>query len=125
MPNDPLEAYQSVERSTLDGRELEASLLMRAALYIAEVQQHWNTPDRDAMLDEALHYNQRLWTLFQAELLAEDNPMPIEIKQNLLSLSAFIDKRTIETLSYPEVDKLNILIDINRNLAAGLRKDTD
>jgi flagellar biosynthesis activator protein FlaF len=125
MPNDPLEAYQSVERNTLEGRELEASLLMRAALYIAEVQQHWNTPDRDTMLDEALHYNQRLWTLFQAELLAADNPMPLDIKNNLLSLSAFIDKRTIETLSYPEVDKLNILIDINRNLAAGLRKDTD
>jgi flagellar protein FlaF len=47
--------------------------------------------------------------------------MPMEIKRNLLSLSAFVDKRTFDVLSYPAQEKLNILIEINRNIAAGLR----
>ena len=121
MQNNSLKAYQSVENATLSGRELEASILSRSAARLSAVQKNWDASDREAMLDEALRYNQRLWTLFQAELLEEDNPMPTEIKRNLLSLSAFIDKRTFDVLAYPEQNKLNILIDINRNIAAGLR----
>lgn len=121
MQNNSLKAYQSVENATLSGRELEASILSRSAARLSAVQKNWDAADREMMLDEALRYNQRLWTLFQAELLEEDNPMPTEIKRNLLSLSAFIDKRTFDVLAYPEQNKLNILIDINRNIAAGLR----
>jgi flagellar protein FlaF len=124
MSNKPLDAYQSIEKATLEGRDLEASVLMRAASRMAEVQQLWDSPDRNALLDEALRYNQRLWTLFQAELMSKDNPMPAEIKQNILSLSVFIDRRTIDTLSYPAADKLDILININLNIAAGLRGDS-
>ena len=50
-----------------------------------------------------------------------ENPIPAEIKRNLLSLSAFIDKRTFEAISYPDPAKLDILIAINRNIAAGLQ----
>jgi flagellar protein FlaF len=36
-------------------------------------------------------------------------------------LAAFIDRRIFETMAYPSSEKLNIVIDINNNLAAGLR----
>jgi len=121
MQNNLLKAYQSVENATLDGRELEASILSRSAARLSAVQENWNAPDRDELLDEALRYNQRLWTLFQADLLEDGNAMPAEIKRNLLSLSAFVDKRTFDVMSYPAQEKLNILININRNIAAGLR----
>jgi flagellar protein FlaF len=39
----------------------------------------------------------------------------------LLRLVAFIDKRTLETIAYPSPEKLTILININQNIAAGLR----
>jgi flagellar biosynthesis activator protein FlaF len=120
MPNNPLDAYQSVEKATLTGRDLEASVLNRAAARLAGVQQHWNAPDRDTELDEALRYNQRLWTLFQSELASEGNPLPSEVKRNLLSLSAYVDKRTFDIMSYPEPGKLDILININKNIASGL-----
>jgi flagellar protein FlaF len=121
MQNNSLKAYQSVENATLSGRELEASILSRSAARLSAVQTNWNAPDREELLDEALRYNQRLWTLFQAELLDEENTMPTEIKRDLLSLSAFVDKRTFDVIAHPVQEKLNILIDINRNIAAGLR----
>jgi flagellar biosynthesis activator protein FlaF len=120
MPTNPLDAYQSVEKATLTGRDLEASVLNRAAARLAVVQQHWDAPDRETELDEALRYNQRLWTLFQSELVSEGNPLPTDVKRNLLSLSAYIDKRTFEIMSYPEPGKLDILININKNIASGL-----
>lgn len=125
MQNNLLKAYQTVENATLDGRELEASILTRSAARLSAVQNNWDASDRDAMLDEALRYNQRLWTLFQADLLEDSNTLPVEIKRNLLSLSAFVDKRTFDIMSYPAQDKLNILIDINRNIASGLRGSTN
>lgn len=121
MQNNALKSYQTVENATLNGRELEASILSRSAARLSAVQENWDAPHRDEFLDEALRYNQRLWTLFQAELLEEGNTMPVEIKRNLLSLSAFVDKRTFDVMSYPSQEKLNILIAINRNIAAGLR----
>lgn len=124
MSADALDAYQDVEKSTLSGRELEAAVLMRAAQMLAEVQNQWDAPDRDERLDQALRHNQRLWTLFQAELLAPDHPMSDELKQNLLTLAAFIDKRTFDALAFPEPGKLDILIAINKNIAAGLRGDS-
>ena len=68
-----------------------------------------------------MKYNQRIWTIFQSELSKEDNPLPNQIKLDLLRLSAFIDKRIFEMMAYPEAEKLNIIIRINENIAAGLR----
>ncbi len=125
MPANPLDAYQSVEKSTLSGRELEASVLDKAALRLQMVQQTWSEADHEAMLDEALKYNQRVWSFFQSEVSAADNPLPPEIKQNLLALSIFVDRRIFEVMAYPAPDKLDILININRNIAAGLRGDPE
>lgn len=124
MPANPLEAYQSVEKSTLSGRDLEASVLTKAAIKLQEVQQHWADPDHEAQLDEALKYNQRVWSFFQSEVSQSDNPLPDEIKHNILTLSVFVDRRIFEVMAYPAPEKLDILISINRNIAAGLRGET-
>lgn len=113
--------YQSVERESLSGRETEARVLTQAAIKLITCQNNWDSPDRKALLDEALQYNQRVWSIFQTELVDPNNPLPREIKLNLLNLSRFIDKRIIETLISPTIDKLNIIIRINQNIAAGLR----
>ncbi len=121
MPVNPLDAYQQVERETLSGRELEASVLTRAAMRLQAVRNNWDDPNRNALLDEALRYNQKLWTYLQTELANPDNPLPAEIKTNLLALSGFIDRRTFQLMAKPEAEKLDILISINQNIAAGLR----
>jgi flagellar protein FlaF len=117
-----LEAYKTTRKSTLSGREIEASALTRAALKIKECQNNWDAPDRDAKLNDALRNNQRIWSILQGELIREDNPLPKQIKEDILSLSIFIDKRIIEVMAYPAPEKLTILIDINLNIAVGLNK---
>lgn len=114
------DAYSSVEKITASGRQLEASALFRAARALQLAQDGWGKPGAEQKLDEALKQNQRLWTFFQSELAADDNPLPTELKLHLLKLIEFIDKRTFEVMAFPAPDKVTILININRNVAAGL-----
>ena len=121
MLSNPLQAYQTVEKTTLSGRETEARVLTQAALMLKECQQNWDAQDRQARLDEALRFNQRIWSIFQAELAKPDNPLPNKLRIDLLRLSGFVDKRIFEIQARPEAAKLTIIIDINQNIAAGLR----
>jgi flagellar biosynthesis activator protein FlaF len=116
-----LAAYRNVQKITSSGREIEALVLSRAAQKLAEVQNNWNAPDRDEQLDEALRYNQQIWSIFQGELMKEENPLPKPLRRDILSLSAFIDRRIIEVMASPDPEKLNVIININLNIAAGLR----
>jgi len=86
-----------------------------------ECRKNWNGPGFDEKLDNALRINQSVWSILQSELVRDDNPLPVEIRQNVLTLSVFIDKRIIEIMAEPQPEKLQIIIDINLNLAAGLR----
>ena len=116
-----LDAYRTTQKTTITGRELEASVLTQAALRLTACQTNWDAIDRDARLEEALTHNQRIWTIFQSELAKDDNPLPRQTKEDLLSLSLFIDKRTFDIMAYPDPAKLTMLININLNIAAGLR----
>jgi flagellar biosynthesis activator protein FlaF len=116
-----LAAYRTVQKITSSDREIEALVLTRAAQKLAEVQNNWDAPDRDEMLDEALRYNQRIWSIFQGELLKQDNPLPRQLRSDILSLSAFIDRRIFEVMAFPDPEKLKVIVRINLNIAAGLR----
>ena len=59
--------------------------------------------------------------IFQAELSDPENPLPQNLKEDILNLSIFVDKRLFEVLAFPEKEKLSIVIDIDFNIAAGLR----
>ena len=120
MYSSPLQAYETVNKTTMSGHAIEASVLNQAALKLKECQESWDADDRDERLDAALNFNQQIWSILQGELLKPENPLPRQIRQNLLTLSAFIDKRIFEIMAFPSPEKLNIVIDINRNIAAGL-----
>ncbi|SPD74741.1 Flagellar FlaF family protein [uncultured Desulfobacterium sp.] len=122
MYKNALATYQEVERETLSGRETEARILTKGAQKLQECQKNWDSDDRSKLLDEALRYNQRIWSIFQVELARDDNPLPKQLRSDLLRLSAFIDKRILETIAYPMAEKLTAVININRNIAAGLRQ---
>ena len=115
-----LKTYETVSKTTMSGREVEAAVLIKAALKLKDCQENWEAEDRSTKLDHALKFNQRIWSIFQAELVRPDNPLPKKLRQDILSLSAFIDKRIFETMDYPAPEKLTVIININLNLAAGL-----
>ena len=121
MSNNPLSAYQTVEQSTMSGRATEARVLTKAAALLKSCQDSWEAADRRKKLHEALEYNQRIWSVIQGSLLENDNPLPKEVRRDILMLSAYVDKRIFDIMAYPASEKLSIIIDINFNLAAGLR----
>jgi flagellar protein FlaF len=118
-----MQAYQTVQKTTLSGKEIEVSVLTKGALLLQQCQNNWDDDSRDARLAEAVKYNQTIWSVFQSELAKPDNPLPKKLRQDILSLSLFIDKRLFEIMTSPALEKLNVVININLNLAAGLRSN--
>lgn len=118
-------AYESGAKSAPSGRELEAAALFKAARQLEACRSAWEAADRPARLDDALRYNQRLWTFFQGELLADGCPLPRDLRTNLLRLSAFIDRRTFEMLAAPTPDGIRALVEIDRHIAAGLSEPVE
>ena len=119
-----LRAYESVSKATQSGREIEAAVLTKAAVKLKDCRDNWDAPDRDNRLEEALNYNQRIWSIFQSELSREDHELPKKLRLNILRLAAFIDRRILETMAFPSPEKLKIVIDVNNNLGAGLRSSS-
>jgi len=117
MPAPRNNPYQQAQKLASNPRETESRALLEAARRLNAVQR------ADADLEEyrsALRLNWRLWTLFQSDIAEDSNPLPPEIKRNLLSLAAFIDRHTVSALGRVQPQRLQVLIDINRHIAAGL-----
>jgi flagellar protein FlaF len=114
-------AYAKVAQVTQSPRELEATILMKAATKLQYLRDDWEARKDD--LDEALTYNRKLWTILVSSVTRPDNPLPLEIKQNIANLGIFIFNHTVRIMAEPRMEKLGVLININRELAAGLRGD--
>ncbi len=121
----PYDAYVNTANMSMSDREIEAAALSRAALLLQTCQQSWDAPDREAMLAEALEFNQKLWSIFQGALVAPDHPLPLELRKGILRLGRFIDGRIFDVMAYPAPDKLDAIIHINQHLAAGLRTGSE
>ena len=65
-------------------------------------------------------FNRRLWSIFLSAAEGNDNPQPLEVRQNIANISVFVMKQTIDIQMNPDPAKLKSLIDINCNIAAGL-----
>ena len=113
------DAYSSALTTTMPPRQLEASLLLKAASQLQDLHDSWSG-DTDA-LESVLHYNRRLWTVFTGAVAEENNPLPLEIKNNIASLGVFIFKHTMACQDDPAPEKLLTLININKEIAAGLK----
>jgi flagellar protein FlaF len=89
-----------------------------AARKLVEIQNDWKGPDK--RMHAALLFNRRLWTIFMSAVESDDNPQPVEIRQNIRNIALFVMQRTIELQTNPSPEKMQSLIDINSNIAAGL-----
>jgi len=112
------QVYGSVARQISNPRELEANLLLDAASRLQAVKDTWNGKGEN--LDIALYYNRRLWTFFLTSVANNENPLAAEVRQNVANLGLFVCKHTMNILADPRPESLGSLININRELAAGL-----
>jgi flagellar protein FlaF len=110
----------SVQKNTPDQRELEAHVLLKSAKFLQDLQNDWDnvTPE---ILEETLKYNRQIWMMFYDTAL--ENPegdRPNDLRSNIINLANFIFKRELEIIGSPAKDKLDVLINVNREIAAGL-----
>jgi flagellar protein FlaF len=117
----PAQTYAKNAQETGNPRELEAQLLMRAASKLQAVKDGEVTGNMSII--SAVRYNRRLWLVFADALSKAENKLPPEIKRNVSSLAMFVlnRSRTIETAAEPNPERVGVLININREIAAGLR----
>lgn len=108
------------QKHTPNQRELEARVLLKAAHKFQLLQENWDDVTQE-MLEEVLMYNRQLWMMFVDTAVEDtDEARPQALRNNIASLGIFIFKHTVKTISQPSKDKLDILIEINREIAAGL-----
>lgn len=114
--------YAAAETSAQPQNELEARALVRTASRLNNIKENWQ--ERSSELQEALDLNRKLWTIFVTDACEESNPLPIEVKQNIVNLAAFIFKHTFAVAAKPTPEALDTLININMNIARGLNEQS-
>lgn len=98
----------------------EAARRIAMAIERTAAAEELKIPAANRELRDAIRLNWRLWTIFQAELTLETNPVPMDLRQNMLTLCQFVDNHTIICLRDLDPNQIKTLIDINRNIAQGL-----
>jgi flagellar protein FlaF len=113
-------AYGTVARQIVNPRELEADLLLKAASRLQAIHDSWD--GQKLNLGEALLYNRKLWSIFLTSVTSPDHPLPVAIRQNVANLGVYVMNQTvtISMMDDPQREHLGSLININRELAAGL-----
>ena len=114
-------AYDThAQAHTGDQRELEARILLKSNRTLQGLIDNWENRPKN-LLEEALAYNRQIWMLFYDTALEnKDGDRPNDLRSNIVNLANFIFKREVEIMAKPEKQKLEILININREIAAGL-----
>ncbi|MCP4394134.1 MAG: flagellar biosynthesis regulator FlaF [Alphaproteobacteria bacterium] len=116
--NQQLKAYEQSQKSNLTPRDAEATALTKAAVMMEDAKN--KVEDKD-IFTKAVRFNHLLWTILQADIAEKENKLPEQLKANIMSLSIFVDKQTTKALQEYNYSVLEAMIDINKNLAAGLR----
>ena len=113
------QAYARTVQASAPPREVEAQALLKAAKQLQEVQANWAEVDAER-IEAALRFNRQLWSIFLSAASNDENPQPLEIRQKIANIGIFVMNRTVDMQIAPEPGKLSSLIEINRNIAAGL-----
>ncbi|MET4068259.1 flagellar protein FlaF [Bradyrhizobium sp. S3.2.6] len=118
MSSAAAQAYARVASTTSSPRDIEAQTLLKAANKLQAVV---SDPDASyVQMSEALIYNRKLWTIFLSEAQRDGNPQPMDVRQNIANISIFVLSQTAALQISPQREHFKSLIEINRNIAAGL-----
>ena len=113
--------YGAQARQHAGNRDVEAQALLKAARKLQELEKNWEkrTP---ALLEESIKFNRQLWVLFYDTAVNSptDPDGNSDLRQNIINMAGFVFKRSIDIMADPQQAKIQILISINREVAAGL-----
>ena len=121
MPTNPINAYQQKSKLAITPRAADAQAFSKAARMLDLASKG----DFDfTTYSEALHFNQTLWTLIQADLENNAPHISATLRIDIINLSLYVDKQIAKALADPEPGHLGPLIEINRSIARGLSSTT-
>jgi flagellar biosynthesis activator protein FlaF len=112
------QAYARTAQISASPRDIEAQALLKAARQLQDAMNNWNEPDSG--LAKALLFNRKLWSIFVSEAISDTNPHQVDTRQNIANIGIFVMTQCAALQIKPEMERLQTLIDINRNIAAGL-----
>lgn len=118
MSSAAAQAYARVANTTASPRDIEAKALLMAANKLQAVMSNADATFEQTC--EALMFNRKLWTIFLSEARRDENPQPLEVRQNIANIGIFVLSQTAALQISPQRDHFKSLIEINRNIAAGL-----
>ena len=75
------QAYARTSQTTAPPRDIEAQALLMAAQHAAGSPDQLAGPDKN--MHKALLFNRRLWSIFMSAAETNDNPQPLEVRQNI------------------------------------------
>ncbi len=83
------------------------------------------TADRSRFVEvaHAVNDNSRLWGVLAADLMNDDNALPVPLRAQLLSLAQFVRKHSLIVLAGKA--SVEPLIDINTSIMRGLRGEME
>lgn len=110
----------NAQKNSPDQRELEARILLKSAKMLADLQGDLEAANLD-VIEKTLKYNRQIWMMFYDTALENPNEeRPNDLRSNIINLANFIFKREVDILAAPERQKFDVLININKEIAAGL-----
>jgi flagellar protein FlaF len=112
------QAYARTAQTVATPRDIEAQALLKAARQLQDVITNWEQSDSGLM--PALMFNRKLWSIFLGDALNDANPEAVSTRQNIANIGIFVMTQCAALQLKPDVTGLQSLIDINRNIAAGL-----
>jgi flagellar protein FlaF len=118
MSSAAAQTYARVANTTASPREIEAKALLMAANKLQAVMT--NAEATFEQTSEALLFNRKLWSIFLSEAQRDENPQPLDVRQNIANIGIFVLSHTAALQISPQRDHFKPLIEINRNIAAGL-----
>jgi flagellar protein FlaF len=118
MSSAAAQVYARVSDTTASPRENEAKALLMAANKLQTVMT--NADSTFQQMSDALLFNRKLWTIFLSEAHRDGNPQPLEVRQKIANIGVFVLSHTAALQISRQRQHLKPLIEINRNIAAGL-----
>ncbi|GAB6053481.1 flagellar biosynthesis regulator FlaF [Magnetospira thiophila] len=104
-------AYAKAARGPQIRSRAESEALVKAARLLDQARHGRGD------LAEALRFNHKLWTIFQADLSAAGCPLSEDLRRDLLELCDFMDQENQRAASNPAAARLDEMIAVNRTLA--------
>lgn len=125
-PNNPYASASKhydthAKNTTGSAREIEARALIKSSKQLQALQARWDSGMTADELVEALTFNRQIWMIFVDTALENTGEgHTLQLRTNIANLGGFIFKHTIDIMAAPKKEKLDILIEINREIAGGL-----